>query len=115
LDADIPDTPYPSYTAMKVGKEILATLQYYLETFPLQEATSSTVNLFVATDLRDGHSLMPPTDQIQRTLKASGGREPQIRVTALSHASHFHLHETRLSIINQAESALPGYASLMVA
>ncbi len=115
LDPDTPNTPYPSYTAMKVGKEILATLQYYLEAFPLHETTSSTVNLFVATDLNHGHSLMPSTDQIQRTLKASGGREPQIRVTALSHASHFHLQETRLALLNQEESALPGYASLMVA
>jgi hypothetical protein len=115
LGADTPNIPYPSYTAMKVGKEILATLQYYLETFPLHETTSPTVNLFVATDLMHGHSLMPPTDQIQRTLQASGWHEPQIRVTALSHASHFHLHEARLSLLNQEEAALPGYASLMVA
>lgn len=115
LDADTPNTPYPSYTAMKVGKEILATLQYYLEAFPLHETTFSTVNLFVATDLNHGYSLMPPTDQIQHTLRASGGREPQIQVTALSHASHFHLQKTRLTLPNQEEAALPGYASLMVA
>ena len=76
---------------------------------------SSTINLFVATDLSHGHSLMPPTDQIQRTLKASGGREPQIHVTALSHASHFHLKNTRFTLPNQEESALAGYASLRVA
>jgi hypothetical protein len=100
---------------MKVGKEILATLQYYLEAFPLSDTASSTINLFVATDLNHGHSLMPATDQIQRTLKASGGREPQIRVTALSHASHFHLKNTRFVLPNQEESALAGYASLRVA
>jgi hypothetical protein len=115
FDADASNTPYPSYTAMKVGKEILATLQYYLETFAKSEAPSSPINLFVATDLSHGQSLIPPTDQIQRTLKASGGHEPQIRVTPLSHASHFHLKETGLALNDQEESALPGYAGLMVA
>jgi hypothetical protein len=115
LEADTSNPPYPSYTAMKVGKEILATLQYYLEAFPLSDTASSTINLFVATDLNHGHSLMPATDQIQRTLKASGGREPRIRVTALSHASHFHLKNTRFALPNQQESALAGYASLRVA
>ena len=115
LDADTSDTPFPSYTAMKVGKEILATLQYYLEAFPIRESSSSQINLFVATDLNDGQTLMPPTDQIHRTLKASGGREPQIRVTSLSHEAHFHLEKTRFTSHNQEESALPGYASLLVA
>ncbi len=115
LDADPSNTPYPSYTAMKVGKEILATLQYYLEAFPIGDTQSTTINLFVATDLSHGHGLMPPTDQIQRTLKASGGREPQIHVTVLSHASHFHLKNTRFTLPNQEESALAGYASLRVA
>jgi hypothetical protein len=115
LDPDTPNTPYPSYTAMKVGKEILATLQYYLEAFPLHETTFSTVNLFVATDLNHGYNLMPSTDQIQCTLKACGGREPQIRVTELSHASHFHLQKAHFTLPDQEEAALPGYASLMVA
>jgi hypothetical protein len=115
LDTDASNIPYPSYTIMKVGKEILATLQYYFEAFPVNATTSSTVNLFVATDLHHGQSLMPPTDQIQRTLKASGGHEPQIRVTALSHASYFHPKEIHIALNNQEEPALPGYASLMVA
>ena len=115
LDTETPNLPYPSYTIMKVGKEILATLQYYLEAFPSNTTTASTVNLFVATDLRHGQSLMPPTDHIQRTLKASGGHEPQIRVTALSPASHFHPQGTHIESNNEEESALPGYASLMVA
>lgn len=115
LDANTSNSPYPSFTTMKVGKEILATLQYYLEAYPLGETPSSTINLFVATDLNHGHSLIPPTDQIQRTLKAGGGREPQIQVTALSHVSHFQLQESRRAFNNQVESALPGYASLMVA
>ena len=115
LGAETPNIPYPSYTAMKVGKEILATLQYYLEAFPLHETTFSTVNLFVATDLNHGYNLMPSTDQIQCTLKACGGREPQIRVTELSHASHFHLQKAHFTLPDQEEAALPGYASLMVA
>lgn len=114
-EEDASTHPYPSYTVMKVEKEILATLQYYLEAFPLNDMPTSAINLFVATDLNQGHSLVPPPDHIQHTLKASGGHEPQIRITALSHASHFHLQKTRPAFTNQEESALPGYASLMVA
>ena len=110
------NTPYPSYTAMKVEKEILATLQYYFEMFPISAGTaSSPVNLFMTTDLTFGQSLMPPLDHIQQTLKASGGHEPHIRVTSLSPASHFHLLNTHLAVSHQEEAALPGYASLMVA
>lgn len=108
-------TPYPSSTVLKVEKEILATLQYYFEMFPIPATASSQVNLFMATDLTDGQSLMPPLDRIQHTLKVSGGHEPRIRVTALSHASHFHLSKTRLFAGIHQEKALPGYASLMVA
>ena len=115
LESETGNTPYPSYTVMKVEKEILATLQYYFEMFPIPATASSSVNLFMATDLTHGQHLMPPLDRIQRTLKASGGHEPQIRVTALSHASHFHFLNTRLAVNNQEEAALPGYASLMVA
>lgn len=108
------NNPYSSYIAMKVEKEILATLQYYFEMFPISATTSAPVNLFMTTNLTHGQSLMPPLDHIQQTLKASGGHEPQIRITPLSHASQFHLLNTHLAVSNQEESALPGYASLMV-
>lgn len=108
-------TPYPSYTAMKVEKEILATLQYYFEMFPISATASSPINLFTTTDLTHGKSLLPTLDQIQQTLKASGGHEPHIRVTSLSPASHFHFLNTHLAGSHQEEAALPGYASLMVA
>jgi Tfp pilus assembly PilM family ATPase len=114
-EGDPSNHPYPSYTVMKVGKEILATLQYYLEAFPFKDMPASAINLFVVTDLNQGHSLVPPPDQIQHTLRASGKHEPQIRITALSHSSHFHLQKTSPAFINQEESALPGYASMMVA
>jgi hypothetical protein len=115
IDEDTSSILYPSYTAMKVGKEILATLQYYLETFSIHDTPSSPINLFVATDLNQGHSLVPPTDHLQHMLKASGRHDPHIRITQLSHASHFHLRDTHLAFKNQEESALPGYAGLMVA
>jgi hypothetical protein len=115
VDEDTSNILFPSYTAMKVGKEILATLQYYLETFSIQDSSSSPINLFVATDVHHGHSLMPTTDHIYHTLQASGRHDPHIRITPLSHASHFHLRDTHLAFKNHEESALPGYAGLMVA
>ena len=110
------NTPYPSYTAMKVEKEILATLQYYFEMFPIAAATAPfPVNLFMTTDLPLGQSLLPPLEHIQQTLKASGGHEPHIRITSLSPSAHFQLVNTHLAVSHREEAALPGYASLMVA
>lgn len=103
---------YPSYTTMKVEREILATLQYYLEAFPLHESTSSTLHLFATTDMSHGHTLLPSADHIQRTLKASGGIDPRIKVTLLSHAAHF---QSPKSLAFPQQAALPGYAGLMVA
>ncbi len=115
LGPNTADSPYPPYTSMKVGKEILATLQYYIEMFPLNETTPLPSNLFVATDLEHGYTLIPPIDQIQQTLKASGREGSLIQVSHLSHTSHLDHQESRLVPDSNFWSALPGYASLKVA
>ncbi|MDH5773640.1 MAG: hypothetical protein OEZ57_01825 [Nitrospirota bacterium] len=106
--------PYPFYTANKVEKEILATLQYYLETFSQHDAEPSLANLFVVSDLEHGQKLLPTSEQLQQTAKVSGLSVSDIQVTKLSSSTHFHrrgstLHESSMW------SALPGYASLRVA
>jgi hypothetical protein len=107
--------PYSSYTATKVEKEILATLQYYLETFSQDGSAPSLANLFVVSDLEHGHSLLPSSEHLQQTAKVSGLSISDIQVTQLSHTTHFNKRESRLDQESNIWSALPGYASLRVA
>jgi hypothetical protein len=108
-------SPYPSYTTTKVEKEILATLQYYLETFPQNNTTPSPVNLFVVSDLEHGHMLLPTSESIQQTAKVSGLRDSHIQVTQLSSTTPFTNREIRFAQESNIGSALAGYASLRVA
>ena len=120
---DSPDNPngdhpthlYSSYTATKVEKEILATLQYYLETFSQNDTTPSLANLFVVSDLEYGHILLPTSEHLQQTAKVSGLSVSDIQVTQLSYSTHFNKQESRFVQESSIWSALPGYASLRVA
>ena len=107
--------PYSSYTATKVKKEVLATLQYYLETFSQNETTPSVANLFVVSDLEHGHILLPTSEHLQQTAKVSGLSFSDIQVTQLSYPTHFNKRESRFVQESSIWSALPGYASLRVA
>jgi hypothetical protein len=107
--------PYPSYTATKVEKEILATLQFYLETFSQDASSSSLANLFVVSDLEHGHRLIPPPEHLQQTAKVSGVNISNIQVTQLSSTAYFNKRESYLAQESNVWSALPGYASLRVA
>ena len=107
--------PYSSYTAAKVEKEILATLQYYLETFSQNDSTPSLANLFVVSDIEHGHMLLPASEHLQQTAKVSGLSVSDIQVTQLSYPTHFNKQESRFVQDSSIWSALPGYASLRVA
>jgi hypothetical protein len=107
--------PYSSYTATKVEKEILATLQYYLETFSQNDSTPSLANLFVVSDLELGHMLIPKSEHFQQTAKVSGLSVSEIQVTQLSYSMHFNKRESRFDQQSYIWSALPGFASLRVA
>lgn len=107
--------PYPFYTTTKVEKEILATLQYYLETFSLNGLSPTRANLFVVSDLEHGHMLLPASEDIQQTAKVSGVGVTEIHVTQLSNTTPFNRREGLLAQRSHIWSALPGYASLRVA
>ncbi len=115
METQTAHSPYPSYTTMKVGKEILATLQFYLETLSKEGSLSSSINLFVATDLNLGHRLLPTTPEIQQILHASGESLPTIQVTPLEHPLALTTLINKLPADLQGWTALPGYANLMVA
>jgi len=108
-------SPYPSYTAIKVEKEILATIQYYLETFSQNDTTSFPENLFVVSDLEHGHMLLPKSEHIQQTAHVSGLRDSHVQVTQLSSNTHFKNQGSRFGQESNIWSALSGYASLRVA
>lgn len=106
---------YSSSTTTKVEKEILATLQYYLETFPRNNTTSSPEHFFVVSDLEHGHRLLPTSEDIQHTAKISGLRDSDIQVTHLSPSTHFNHKNARLIQESDIWLALSGYASVKVA
>jgi len=108
-------SPYPSYTAIKVEKEILATIQYYLETFSQNDTTSFPENLFVVSDLEHGHMLLPKSEHIQQSANVSGLRDSHVQVTQLSSNIHFNNPGSRVGQESNIWSALSGYASLRVA
>ena len=114
-NADSSTNLYSSYTATKVEKEILATLQYYLETFSQNATTPSLANLFVVSDLEHGHLLLPASEHLQQTAEVSGLSVSDIQVTQLSYSTHFNKRESRFVQKSYIWSALPGYASLRVA
>lgn len=108
-------TPYPSETMTKVENEILATLQYYLETFSQDGATSSSTHLFFVTDLEHGHMLLPTSDHIQQTAQVSGLTTSPIQFTQFSYTTQFKSRGSRSIQESNIWSALSGYASLRVA
>ena len=107
--------PYPFYTATKVEKEILATLQYYLETFSQDDSLPSLATLFVVSDLEHGHKLLPTPESLQQTAKVSGVSISDIQVIPLATSILLNKREGRFVQDSNIWSALPGYASLRVA
>ncbi len=108
-------TPYPTNTMTKVEKEVLATLQYYLETYSQDGAKPSPTNLFFVTDLEHGHMLLPTSDRIQQTAQVSGLSTAPIQVTQFSYTTQFKSQGSRSIQESNIWAALPGYASLRVA
>lgn len=106
---------YPHYTIMKVTKEILATIQYYLETYPLEEPIPSNLNLFIATDLDKSATLLPSEDQFSQTLKACNYQDTQLQVTPLSSTDPVNPKRTLNLSETEAGAALPGFARVRVA
>ena len=108
-------TPYPSETMTKVEKEVLATLQYYLETYSQDGRKPSPTHLFFVTDLEHGHMLLPTSEHIQQTATVSGITASPIQITQFSYTTQFKSQGSRSVQESNIWSALPGYASLRVA
>ncbi len=108
-------TPYPLETMTKVEKEVLATLQYYLETYSQDGAKHSPTHLFFVTDLENGYMLLPTTDHIQQTAQVSGLTTAPIQVTQFTYTTELKSRGSRSVQESDIWSALPGYASLRVA
>lgn len=106
---------YPFYVIDKVSKEILATIQFYLESLSSSTTPSSGIPLFVFTDLEQGMTLLPPTEHIQQTMKASGHGDTLIQSIRLSPIPPLSPGKSQPVSEFEAGSALPGFARLRVA
>ncbi len=106
---------YPPYTKVKVAKEILATIQYYLETFPPDTPKPSSINVFISTDLEQSASLLPSPEQLTYTLTACDYPETALQLSTLSPHDPIHAKSTLSLSDTAAGSALSGFARLRVA
>ncbi|MGD9851350.1 MAG: hypothetical protein AB7T38_08785 [Nitrospirales bacterium] len=106
---------YPPYTKVKVTKEILATIQYYLETYPPDDPKPSTINVFLSTDLDQSSSLLPSAEQLSYTLNACDYPETILQIIPLSSHDPINPRSTLSLSDTEAGSALPGFARLRVA
>ncbi len=107
--------PFSPYTITKFEKEIVATVQYYLESFNQNNSVPSRANLFVMSDLENCESLIPSTETLQKTAEVSGVNISDIQLSLLSANTAFSARENRMSQLSNLWPALPGYASLRVA
>lgn len=107
--------PYPFYVVDKVSREILATIQFYLESLPSVPATQAGIPFFVITDLQQGMGLLPSSEHIQQTMKASGHGDTLIQIIPLSPITPLGSGRGLPVSESEAGSALAGIARLKVA
>jgi hypothetical protein len=108
-------TSYPFYVHEKVSKEILATIQFYLESLSSAATPSSGIPLFVFTDLEQGMTLLPSAEHIQQTMKASGHGDTLVQIIRLSPMTPLPPGKGQSVSESEAGSALPAFARLKVA
>ena len=94
--------------------ELVATLQYYLESFHSTSWEGQTLPLYIAEGMEQGSTWLPAIQDIESILKASMLESPSINLLTFSD----HLKAT-LPAGNQLtpytyQKALPAYASVMV-
>lgn len=106
---------YPPYTKVKVAKEILATIQYYLETFPPDTPKPTSINVFICTNLEQSGTLLPSAEQLNHTLTACDYPDTTLQLTTLSSHDPIHAKSTLSLSDAEAGSVLPGFARLRVA
>ena len=100
--------------SMIVANELVATFQYYFESFPTASGEGKTLPLFFAEGVQQGATLLPDIQEIEQMLKSSMADPPPIAIISLPDRLTKHVHANSRISPNMGLNALPAYASVMV-
>ena len=101
--------------SMIVANELVATFQYYFESFPTTSWEGTTLPLFFAEGVQQGATLLPDIQEIEQMLKSSMADPPPIAIISLPDRLSKHVHANSRIAPDMGLNALPAYASVMVA
>ncbi len=118
LEYSMPETQNQSSATEIVRmltNELVATLQYYLESFQSTSWEGQTLPLYIAEGLEQGGTVLPAIQEIETMLKSSMGDSPQINLLTFSDHLKSILPKGDKPTPHTFKKALPAYASVMVA
>ena len=95
--------------------ELVATLQYYLESFQFANREGQRLPLFVAEGIEQGTTFLPELQEIDTMLKSSMVDPPPIALFPLPEQLGKSLPKSQQPTPNTHPRAVPAYASVMVA
>ena len=99
--------------SMMVANELVATFQYYFESFPTTTWEGTTLPLFFAEGVHHGATLLPGIQEIEQMLKSSMADPPPIAIISLPDRLTKHVHANSSLSPQMGLNALPAYASVM--
>ena len=105
---------FASGASMMVANELVATFQYYFESFPTTTWEGTTLPLFFAEGVQHGATLLPDIQEIEQMLKSSMADPPPIAIISLPDRLTKHVHANSSISPYMGLNALPAYASVMV-
>ena len=94
--------------------ELVATLQYYLESFQSTSWEGQTLPLYIAEGMEQGSTWLPAIQDIESILKASMVDSPPINLLTISDHLKTTLPAADKNTPYTYQKALPAYASVMV-
>ena len=109
------DTLSTKDAARMVTNELVATLQYYLESFPSSTREGKTLPLFFAEGLERGTTFLSEIQEIESMLKSSMVDPPSLTLIPLPDRLRKSLPSKLASTPHTHPRAVPAYASVMVA
>lgn len=101
--------------AMMIANELVATLQYYFESFPSSTRNGESLPLFFAEGTEQGASLLPDVHDVETMLKSSMADPPPLSIISLPDRLTQHGRGSSRWSADARMKALPAYASVMVA
>jgi len=104
-----------SFMTVQVGNEIMATLQYYLESSQPIDRDRQEVTLFVIEDLGYPHTLLLSQERMESLVKTSPQALPPINLVAFQDWRKTFSQRKNNASLPSSMNVLPAYAGVMVA